>query len=89
MQLPARTVVPLSMAMHELATNACKYGALSGSRGRVEVNWSVAQRGDPQQGIGESPVHSGNPDLASGQILAAGQRAFGNQRGILEPGSGG
>src|SRR5207237_445366 len=31
----------LSMAVHELASNACRYGALSRSSGRVEIAWSV------------------------------------------------
>ncbi|RTL63967.1 MAG: PAS domain S-box protein [Hyphomicrobiales bacterium] len=43
--LPARTVVPLSMAMHELATNASKYGALSCPQGSVHVDWNVARNG--------------------------------------------
>jgi PAS domain S-box-containing protein len=31
----------LALAVHELATNAVKYGALSGSHGRLKVSWSV------------------------------------------------
>jgi len=38
--LRPRVVVSLSMAMHELATNAVKYGALSNGSGRVNLSWS-------------------------------------------------
>jgi PAS domain S-box-containing protein len=37
--LPPRAALPLSLALHELATNAVKYGALSAPDGRIEVTW--------------------------------------------------
>jgi PAS domain S-box-containing protein len=32
----------IAVALHELATNAAKYGALSGAKGEVQVTWSCA-----------------------------------------------
>ncbi len=39
--LPSRQALALALAIHELATNAVKYGALSCEQGRVDVAWSV------------------------------------------------
>lgn len=58
---PAATLA-LALALHELATNASKYGALSNAYGTVEVAWSV-QAGSPDvfrmtwRERGGPPVH--------------------------------
>jgi two-component sensor histidine kinase len=41
LRLDPRTAVSFALAMHELATNAVKYGALQGENGRVSVTWSI------------------------------------------------
>lgn len=41
-KLPPETSVSLSLAIHELATNASKYGALANKSGSISVRWTVA-----------------------------------------------
>jgi PAS domain S-box-containing protein len=42
-RIAPRVALSLSMAVHELATNAVKYGALSVPEGRVHIEWTLAQ----------------------------------------------
>lgn len=43
-RLHLRAAEPLALALHELTTNALKFGALSGSEGRLAVTWEIAAR---------------------------------------------
>jgi len=45
--LPPKAVISLALALHELATNAAKYGALSTPDGRVSIIWQCDPLTDP------------------------------------------
>lgn len=40
-ELSSKTALAMALALHELATNATKYGALSQDGGRIDVTWSA------------------------------------------------
>lgn len=65
--LPQLSVQTLTLAVHELATNAIKHGALRSSEGRLSINWRCFRddKGDPQLAFEwcESGLHLGNPSL--------------------------
>lgn len=47
--LHPQVTLAFALALHELATNACKYGALSNETGRVDLTWSVANGPDDDE----------------------------------------
>ncbi len=67
--LTPRAASALSLALHELAINAVKYGALSVEMGRVDVAWRVSAGG----GFILDWVESGGPRVSA----PAGDRGFG------------
>ena len=68
--LTAQQALGLSLAIHELATNATKYGALSVSEGRIEVRWSVNEGG----GFAFEWIETGGPP-----VTAPDRRGFGSR----------
>lgn len=61
--LNAGRIFSLSMALHELATNAAKYGALSNETGRVRIGWEIENSAD-QTRLVLSWRESGGPPVA-------------------------
>lgn len=45
LSLKAHAAQMIALALHELATNSAKYGALGAQRGRVSLRWSIAANG--------------------------------------------
>jgi len=71
--LTSQLAVSLGMAVHELTTNAAKYGALSVYGGKVEVNWSVTI-GATRRTLSFDWVESGGPPVTQPQRQGFGSR---------------
>ena len=76
----------LSMAVHELATNASKHGSLSDPAGRVDVSWSITrtQQGltlvlDWKESQGPAPKRSRRPGFGSRLINMVIERQLNGQ----------
>jgi len=71
-RVPPHLAVNIAMALHELATNALKYGALSVSTGRVELSWSVVRHSEPHLHI--RWIEKGGPAVSEPQTEGFGSR---------------
>lgn len=67
-RLPSRAALPIGLALHELATNAMKYGALSTPAGRVELVWREAA----DRSIDITWTETGGPAIAEPQSQGTG-----------------
>jgi PAS domain S-box-containing protein len=61
--LAAKPALSLALALHELATNAAKYGALSNTVGSVDLRWHVVHEGDAPRFCLTWSEHGGPPIL--------------------------
>ena len=68
----------LTLAIHELATNALKYGALSTSRGHVTVRWAVFDRRGASW-LGFDWIEEGAPERAPPDPAVPRRRGFGSE----------
>ena len=72
--LPPRYVLAIGMTVHELTTNAAKYGALSTPAGRVRVVWSSVRGESGARHLLLDWRESGGPE-----VEAPKQRGFGTR----------
>ncbi|KPL53078.1 hypothetical protein ABB55_13340 [Prosthecomicrobium hirschii] len=91
--LPAGMAVPLGLILHELTTNAVKYGALSQSDGRLFVGWSAPVHAGEGRSMQLDWVESGGPvvepPVRSGfgsRLIAQLSRSLGAGESRFEPG---
>jgi PAS domain S-box-containing protein len=73
--ISARHSLSFALALHELATNAAKYGALSNDVGRVEVSWRV-QNGDGADGFRFDWRETGGPPVVQPERQGFGSRVI-------------
>jgi PAS domain S-box-containing protein len=62
-RLLPRTALAVAMALQELATNAVKYGSLSGPQGQVSVDWRIEEEPAPPR-LHLRWEESGGPEVA-------------------------
>lgn len=85
-------VQPLGLLIHELSTNAVKYGALSTDAGRIEVAWSVSDAGEMtvrwEESGGPTVLGPGEAGFGSTLIREVATRQLGGSLDVAWPASG-
>lgn len=71
--LPAGKALLIAMALHELGTNAVKYGALSNDAGNVALRWETETR-DAREWVNFSWTEAGGPP-----VVPPARRGFGSR----------
>jgi PAS domain S-box-containing protein len=79
-RLPPKTILALGIALHELATNAVKYGAFSNDAGSIVIAWAIESTPMGERLILRWQEKDGPP------VLPPSHKGFGSQ--VLERGLG-
>lgn len=74
LELPGQAGLALTLALHELTTNACKYGALSDDKGRIDIAWRAAPDAENTMHFRFDWKESGGP-----AVVAPNKRGFGSR----------
>ncbi|WP_404713961.1 PAS domain-containing protein [Sphingomonas sp. MMS24-J13] len=72
LKLGPRPALQLALALHELATNALKYGALANDTGRIGIDWDVIDKGEPS-------FHFGWIERGGPPVMPPSRRGFGTR----------
>jgi len=72
----SKAALSLSLMLHELATNAAKYGALSNADGRVTVTWHIDGDGDDAP-VTVRWIEAGGPPVVAPKRTGFGTRLIG------------
>lgn len=73
LSISANASMSLTLCLHELATNAVKYGALSNADGRVHASWSI------EPASGQSNVHLTWQESGGPEVKAPARKGFGSR----------
>ncbi len=75
--ITAEAAQTIGMALHELATNAGKYGALSNDTGIVDIQWSVKPGENAEPWLQLSWIESGGPPVEKPKRMGFGSKVTG------------
>lgn len=80
LRLAPKVAVTIAMALHELCTNATKYGALSVGNGRIDFTWSVlAAEGESKRGRDKRCLRLEWRESGGPRVVAPRRRGFGSR----------
>jgi len=80
LMITPKTAISLALAIHELATNAVKHGALSRPEGRVTIDWVVAEDAATGSRLRLRWAESGGPQVSHPVARGFGTRMI--ERGL-------